>query len=107
MLHQSFVFGGSIIHFDANPVINPLLTTTEMSLPNTERDLQVHLGERYVDSDWRPALEAVINVEEDMETASNAIDALIEFGFPHAQLHQWVGFYYRVLECSVVVCSVP
>ncbi|OJA12315.1 hypothetical protein AZE42_14037, partial [Rhizopogon vesiculosus] len=51
--------------------------TTQMTLPDVERDLQAHLSERYVDSDWRPALKAVLIAEEDTEMASNAIDALM------------------------------
>jgi hypothetical protein len=48
-----------------------------MSLPDAEKNLQTHLGERYTDSDWRPALKAVMDAEGDAEMALNAIDALM------------------------------
>jgi hypothetical protein len=48
-----------------------------MSLPDAEKNLQTHLGERYTDSDWRPALKAVMDAEGDVEMALNAIDALM------------------------------
>jgi hypothetical protein len=49
-----------------------------MSLPNVENKLKALLGERYIDSDWRPALKAVMDAEGDVEMASNAIDALMQ-----------------------------
>jgi hypothetical protein len=49
-----------------------------MSLPNAENKLQALLGKRYIDSDWRPALKAVMDAEGDVEMASNAIDALMQ-----------------------------
>jgi hypothetical protein len=55
-----------------------IFATTQLSLPNAEKDLQAHLGERYVDSDWRPALKAVMDAEGDMDMALNAIDTLAQ-----------------------------
>ncbi|KAG2743487.1 hypothetical protein P692DRAFT_20745443 [Suillus brevipes Sb2] len=52
--------------------------TTEMSLPDVENKLKALLGKRYIDSDWRPALKAVMDAEGDVEMASNAIDALMQ-----------------------------
>ncbi|KAJ8591213.1 hypothetical protein M405DRAFT_814739 [Rhizopogon salebrosus TDB-379] len=68
---------------DTRPHIDPVawkivhtFATTQMSLPDAERDLQAHLGERYIDLDWRPALKAVMDAEGDTEAASNAINTL-------------------------------
>lgn len=70
---------------DTRPHTDPLawnivhkFATTEMSLPNAENKLQALLGERYIDSDWRPALKAVMDAEGDVEMALNAIDALMQ-----------------------------
>ncbi|KIK11436.1 hypothetical protein PISMIDRAFT_50390, partial [Pisolithus microcarpus 441] len=47
-----------------------------MSLPNAESQLQAHLGDRFVDSDWQPALRAVMEAEGDVDKASTAVDSL-------------------------------
>ncbi|KAG2029212.1 hypothetical protein BDR03DRAFT_837006, partial [Suillus americanus] len=46
--------------------------------PNAENKLQALLGKRYIDSDWRPALKAVMDAEGDVEMALNALDALMQ-----------------------------
>jgi hypothetical protein len=61
-----------------------------MTLPNAESNLQAHLGERYVDSDWRPALKAVMDAEGDGDTASNAIDALMQAALRRTGLKIWI-----------------
>src|SRR5882757_5574765 len=62
-------------HFDpAAWKIVRTFATTPMSLPDAEKNLQTHLGERYMHSDWRPALKAVMDAEGDAEMALNAID---------------------------------
>ncbi|KAF8548889.1 hypothetical protein OG21DRAFT_1488994 [Imleria badia] len=50
--------------------------TTDLSLPNAEIRLQAHLGNRYIDSDWQPALKAVMDANGLEEEALNAIDRL-------------------------------
>ncbi|KAI6023096.1 hypothetical protein PISMIDRAFT_121621 [Pisolithus microcarpus 441] len=47
-----------------------------MSLPNAESQLQAHLGDWFVDSDWQPALHAVMEAEGDVDKASAAVDSL-------------------------------
>jgi hypothetical protein len=42
-----------------------------MSLPDAEENLQTHLGEHYIDSDWRPALKAVMDAKEDAKITLN------------------------------------
>jgi len=54
---------------------------TEMSLPNAESDLQAHLGDRYTDSDWRPALKAVMDTEGDTDLALRAVNTLEKAAF--------------------------
>ncbi|KAF8133202.1 hypothetical protein EV363DRAFT_1075307, partial [Boletus edulis] len=44
-----------------------------LSLPNAEIRLQAHLGNRYIDSDWQPALKAVMDAEGSTEVALKAI----------------------------------
>ncbi|KAI5984134.1 hypothetical protein EDD15DRAFT_2310807 [Pisolithus albus] len=47
-----------------------------MSLPEAESQLQAHLGDRFVDSDWQPALHAVMEAEGNADKASAAVDSL-------------------------------
>jgi hypothetical protein len=61
-----------------------------MSLPDAEKNLQTHLGECYMDSDWRPALKAVMDAEGDAEMALNAIDALMHAASHHTGLKIWI-----------------
>lgn len=60
--------------------------TTKISLPNAENKLQALLGKRYIDSDWRPALKAVMDAEGDVEMALDAIDALMQVASRHTGL---------------------
>jgi len=53
-----------------------VFATTDMTLPEAERDLQACLGQHYVDSDWRPALKAIMDAEGDIDVALSAIDML-------------------------------
>jgi hypothetical protein len=48
--------------------------TTDMSLPIAETRLQMHLGQDYVDDDWRPALKAVMDAEGDVTAALEAVE---------------------------------
>ena len=47
-----------------------------MSLPEAEAQLQNHLGTQYDDRDWRPALKAVMDAENDSIKALEAIREL-------------------------------
>ena len=47
-----------------------------MTLPQAERSLIQHLGDHYRDSDWRPALKAVMDAEGDIEKAQTAIQTI-------------------------------
>ncbi|KAF9239072.1 hypothetical protein BU15DRAFT_27183, partial [Melanogaster broomeanus] len=44
--------------------------------PKAEARLAAHLGDRYVDADWRPALAAVMDAEGDVAAAMKAIEPL-------------------------------
>ncbi|KAG1736619.1 uncharacterized protein EDB91DRAFT_1031031, partial [Suillus paluster] len=67
-----------------------IFAMTEMSLPNAERDLQACLGERYLDSDWRLALKAVIDAEGDTKIALNAVEALKQAASCCTGLKIWI-----------------
>jgi hypothetical protein len=47
-----------------------------MSLSEAETRLEQHLTDRYADTDWRPALKAVMDAEGDIATALEAVDTL-------------------------------
>ncbi|KAF9239068.1 hypothetical protein BU15DRAFT_28025, partial [Melanogaster broomeanus] len=47
-----------------------------LSLPNAEIRLKAHLGNRFIDTDWQPALRAVMDAEGDSEAALKAIQPL-------------------------------
>jgi len=46
----------------------------DMSLPETELALQAHLGDCFVDTDWQPALAAVMDAEGDTNQARQMVD---------------------------------
>jgi hypothetical protein len=48
-----------------------------MSLPEAESALQAHLGDRFIDSNWRPALAAVMDAEGDTNKALDVINESI------------------------------
>ena len=64
--------------------------TTEMSLPDAETELQAHLGDRYVDSDWRPALSAVMEAEGDVDHSLSSIHALEQAANRRTGLKLWI-----------------
>ena len=47
-----------------------------MTLPQAETSLIRHLGDRYKDADWRPALKAVMDAEGDVQKAQKAIQTM-------------------------------
>ncbi|KIK95506.1 hypothetical protein PAXRUDRAFT_11411 [Paxillus rubicundulus Ve08.2h10] len=49
-----------------------------MNLPEVEARLAAHLGHRYVDLDWRPALMAVMDAEGDVAATMKAIEPLAD-----------------------------
>ena len=74
--------------------------TTDLSLPNAEIRLQAHLGNRYIDSDWRPALKAVMDAEGSSEVALGAIQDLeheakhrpgIKIRIPRQEVPPWIA----------------
>ncbi|KIK18876.1 hypothetical protein PISMIDRAFT_108665, partial [Pisolithus microcarpus 441] len=50
--------------------------TSDMTLPEVESALQLHLGDRFVDADWQPALKVVMDAEGDVDQALEAVDEL-------------------------------
>ncbi|KAG2101876.1 uncharacterized protein F5147DRAFT_776530 [Suillus discolor] len=81
------------VGLDSRPHVNPAawniirkFMTTEMSLPAVENDLKAHLCEHYVDSDWRPALKAIMDAKGDTDIALNAVNALAEAVSHHTGL---------------------
>jgi hypothetical protein len=59
-------------------IVRNFATSDDISLPGVENALQTHLGDRFVDSDWRPALAAVMEAEGDADKALSAINNLYE-----------------------------
>ncbi|KAG2110406.1 uncharacterized protein F5147DRAFT_537855, partial [Suillus discolor] len=57
-----------------------------MSLPAVENDLKAQLCEHYIDSDWQPALKAIMDAEGDTDIALNAVNALAEAASHHTRL---------------------
>ncbi|KAF9218623.1 hypothetical protein BS17DRAFT_720099 [Gyrodon lividus] len=49
-----------------------------MNLPDAEARLVAHLGHCYVDTDWQPALRAVMDAEGDVSIAMKAVEPLAE-----------------------------
>jgi len=50
----------------ADPLAGKIIyefAATDLLLPNAEIRLQAHLGNRFIDVDWRPALRAVMDAE--------------------------------------------
>lgn len=60
--------------------------TSDMSLPQAEAALQAHLGMRFVDTDWRPGLKAVMDAEGSVDAALEAIEALCKEASSHSRL---------------------
>ena len=46
-----------------------------MTLPQAEEKLLAHLGDRYKDTDWHPALKAIMDAEGDVMKAQEAVQA--------------------------------
>src|SRR3984957_7742218 len=57
-------------------IIRAFATEDNITLPEAESHLQNHLGDRYVDEDWRPALKAVMDAEGDVNAALSKINEL-------------------------------
>jgi hypothetical protein len=51
--------------------------TTEMSLPEAEKCVENILGARYVDTNWRPAFNAVMDAEGDSDAVASTIEQLV------------------------------
>ena len=67
--------------------------TTDLSLPNAKIRLQAHLGNRFVDVDWWPALWAIMDAEGDHQAAVMAIKPLEQAAMC------WVGLKIRISRC--------
>jgi len=61
---------------EAWEIIFGFATNDEMTLPEAESKLRKHLGLRFVQDDWQPALNAVVNAEGDTLTALDALESL-------------------------------
>jgi hypothetical protein len=57
--------------------------STDMTLPTTEDHLQEHLGDKYDDKDWRPALTAVMDAKNDVQEALKSLQGLAPTHFSH------------------------
>jgi len=57
--------------------------STDMTLPATEDRLREHLGDKYDDKHWRPALMAVMDAENDVQEALESLQALTPTHFSH------------------------
>ena len=47
--------------------------SSDMTLPEAEESLIKHLGDRFKDNDWRPALKAIMDAEGDVPSAQLAV----------------------------------
>ncbi|KAF9220265.1 hypothetical protein BS17DRAFT_715144, partial [Gyrodon lividus] len=54
-------------------IIRDFATSSTMTLPHAEAALQAHLGAWFEDSDWRPALKAIMDAEGAIEDALAAV----------------------------------
>ncbi|KAH7929555.1 DDE-domain-containing protein [Leucogyrophana mollusca] len=57
-------------------IIREFANDDNMSLPAAEKRLAAHLGARYTDDDWHPALKAVMDAERDAVKANEAVERL-------------------------------
>ena len=49
--------------------------SSDMTLPQAEEKLLVHLGDRYKDADWHPVLKAIMDAEGDITKSQEAVQA--------------------------------
>ncbi|KAF8833115.1 hypothetical protein BDN67DRAFT_869202, partial [Paxillus ammoniavirescens] len=61
-----------------------------MTLPLAKAQLQTLLGNSYVDEHWRPALAAVMDAEDDVAKASEAVEK-----YAAAATH-WTGLTIKI-----------
>lgn len=61
-----------------------------MSLSDAESQLQAHLGNQFVDSNWQTALTAVIEAEKDTKKALETIDDLCKAAISRLGLKFWI-----------------
>ena len=60
---------------------------TDMTLPVVEIQLEEHFGNQYVDKDWWPALNAVLEAEGDVMKTQEAVQALASsYHLPHLMI---------------------
>jgi hypothetical protein len=53
-------------------------TSTDMSLPEAEKQVQGILGAQYRDADWQPAFKAVMDAEGDLSAATTTVEKLAQ-----------------------------
>ena len=69
---------------------------TDMRLPDAEQYVKDALGTRYEDRDWQPAFKAVMDVENDTDAATTAIEKLSRTAA------DWTGLKIRIPARPVV-----
>jgi hypothetical protein len=67
-----------------------------MSLPEAETCLEQHLTDHYADTDWRPALKAVMDAEGDIATALKAVDTLAATASQRTGLKIWIPAHPKI-----------
>ncbi|KIK76167.1 hypothetical protein PAXRUDRAFT_18399 [Paxillus rubicundulus Ve08.2h10] len=71
--------------------------TTDLSLPNAKIHLQAHLSGHFIDADWKPALQAVMNAKGDHQAALIAIKPLEEMAMCQPELKIQISLYPKNL----------
>ncbi|KIK38830.1 hypothetical protein CY34DRAFT_25498 [Suillus luteus UH-Slu-Lm8-n1] len=69
----------------------------EMSLPEAETHLEHHLADHYADTDWRSALEAIMDVEGNINTTLDAVDTLAAAASQRTGLKIWIPARPKIL----------
>ncbi|KAF9218755.1 hypothetical protein BS17DRAFT_719628, partial [Gyrodon lividus] len=82
--------------------------TTEMNLPNAEACLAAHLGHHYVNTDWQPALRAVMDAEGDVAIAMKAVEPLLSNAnkmlmTPVSALHECNHIFGKLLTLEEIL----
>ena len=57
-------------------VLRKFSSSDSLTLPEAEAQLQLLLGQCYVDNNWQPALKAMMDAEGDIEAATAAVEKL-------------------------------
>ncbi|KAI6024684.1 hypothetical protein BKA83DRAFT_99321, partial [Pisolithus microcarpus] len=65
--------------------------TSDMTLPEVESALQLHLGDHFIDADWQPALKVVMDAEGDVDQALEAVDKLQDAAASRTELEDHIS----------------